>query len=220
MGTKSLFVLVVFVVGCRGTNHSHFAPKEFMDINFSGSNFRYIYYNMKNANDFVYQYCEGTFTKEGNKYTLTPASFDRTRCEATLEEFIDNSLNNKIGLKVESKVYGDFEKKFRMVVHMDSVIVSTYGYRLDTLVTTSAPNQVWVEIFSPSEIGAPVPFESIKTRPLVVKNKNSRSFFIKVPIVYDSFYYVNLAHMIVEDLGNEYLIETTGKHVKKQHWLQ
>lgn len=212
---------IVLLFGCRSANQSHFAPAEFMDIKFSESNFKYIYYRMVDANDFTYQYCEGTYKKTGDKtYELTPNHFDKSRCEATVEETIDNSLGKKIRFKAESKVYGDFEKKFKMVAHLDSTSLFAYGPKLDTLIEVSSPSQIYVEIFSPSQIGSPVPFYSIRTKSLATRDSRSNSFFIKIPLEYNSFYYVNLEPMTVKDLGKEYLLEKTGQRVKKEHWLQ
>jgi hypothetical protein len=226
MRNKTFFgaILIIFCTcaSCwiRKPDDTLFQPNEFINLKLvDGQRFKYLHYKLDDS-QLTYIYCEGTYIKKDDIYTIYPVSLDSRDYRCETKQSYNDSIGSKTRIKISTNITSLSSgrvKEYKMIIHLDSKEIVANGIKADTTIDRGLAKTFYVELFFPDAyiFGSQPPptYESIRSQNIIF-DENSNFVNVQFPVTYEDFFYKNIGITQIKD-GGRYWIMGDGSKIKK-----
>ena len=222
-GNKFTYLLlcitgILFFTSCKTSTPfcTLFSNSEFLTLKFrDDQKFEYVYYKLDSIG-ITFDYNKGMYSKHEDSITLYPDTLKNKAFDFELhKEYSDSIRFTRI--KIETNITGDYLNKYKIYLIADSAQFIFKGVSVDTILNTSKFQRFKIEIFLADYYltGTPVPkYKNILTKEIIL-DTNFNFFTISIPIKRLTYYYKNSGPVLIQDLGNYWMVLDSSKRIPK-----
>lgn len=215
-----IIVILLFIsCGISKPNEDPFRYRESLELKTLGQHrFKYLYYK-SDSTGITYNYCYGTYAKEGNDYILFPDTLHTRNFDFDLHQTYVDSLKSTTRIIIKTDLSTNFINDYKINLYTNSLKLSFQGIKVDTTMKNLILQKFYVEIFLPNNFltGTPVPsIKSILTKKILTDGK-SNYLKLKIPVNFNTYFYKNIGIDTINDDGKYWLLMNNKKIPKD--WL-
>jgi len=178
----------------------------------------YYFYDGYNSNSLISNYCTGkVFNLDNEIKLLVTDSFNNFSVKPFFYKSYLDTMNQTKRFVVNTAIYYD-QFYYESVLILDDVRYTFKGSKIDTVINNINPERIKVEIRLTDTRFNMMPkssFKMIITEEIIVKEKISNYFNIKIPITENTFNYKYIQSFRIKDNGDHYLILEENRVAKK-----
>jgi hypothetical protein len=221
--TRNIIHATIVFLSCfiactvRKPDDTIFSPKEFVNFKLiDNERFKYLHYKLDSI--ITVEYCEGTYTKQGNLYTIYPKDIGNRDFPCSSKQYQLTGLADKTRIKIKTDIVGDYLNQYQIVVKFDSKNIAFAGVNIDTTINERIrSHHLEVQVFIPDRLKNSYPIRSFTSISTSNNNLDTNSNFldVQIPVSYQTFLYKNPGVIKIQDDGNFWLFVKDGKKIKK-----